>query len=246
LLGDDAEYSDDNSTSNINRNSTNNDDFFLEENDDVRDVDKSLTFVPADHTDDIKHKSEEEETVLERELRIQQELRKKRKEKKKQTDSQMNKIENTSASIEQLELLFADNDQNEDEDYDMIQLRKTQKQNNKLTDKLTSTKKKKKIEKKLKKDQSSSNDFVVDVNDSRFKPVFEGNNSKFGIDKTSHEYKETAGMKTILSIQQIKRNEREKYTDLNKNDDIDNNVSANNKIDNKLLHNIKRKFSQVN
>eukprot|EP01035_Chromulina_nebulosa_P017274 gene17274-22808_t len=245
LLGDDAEYSDDNSTSDFcnKNNSNNNDDFFLEEND----VDKSLTFVPVDHTDDNKHKSEEEETVLESELRIQQQLRKKRKEKKKLADSQViSSKENTSASMEQLELLFADNDQNEDEDYDMIQLRKTQKQNSKLSDKLTSTKKKKKIEKKLKKDQSSSNDFVVDVNDSRFKPVFEGNDSKFGIDKTSHEYKETAGMKTILSSQQIKRIEREKYADLNKNVDNDKNVSVNNKIDNKLLHNIKRKFSQVN
>lgn len=52
--------------------------------------------------------------------------------------------------------------------------------------------------------KAAAEEFKVDLQDDRFKSLFDGN-AKFGIDMTSTEYKETAGVKQILSEQRKRR-----------------------------------------
>ncbi len=53
-------------------------------------------------------------------------------------------------------------------------------------------------------EEGVNKDFKIDLQDSRFTQLFEGN-SKYGIDMTSAEYRETQGIKDILSEQQRNR-----------------------------------------
>ena len=54
-----------------------------------------------------------------------------------------------------------------------------------------------------------ADNFKVDVKDDRFAALFEGN-ANFGIDMTSTEYKDTAGVQQILSEQRKRREEHSK------------------------------------
>ena len=47
-------------------------------------------------------------------------------------------------------------------------------------------------------------DFKIDTTDSRFSALLDGTDDRFGIDKTDPSYKETSGMRELLS-EQVKR-----------------------------------------
>ena len=104
---------------------------------------------------------------------------------------------------EELELLFAGEDKEEQlRDFDMRALERKEK----LKDKKLKGKRKRKEEKRS--EAAPGQDFQVDVGDSRFAALFEGD-ARFGIDRTSKEYKQTEGMQTILSEQTKRRRQKE-------------------------------------
>lgn len=53
----------------------------------------------------------------------------------------------------------------------------------------------------------SGQGFHVDTTDTRFSALLDGNNDKFGIDRTNPAYKETSSMKELLHEQSKRRNE---------------------------------------
>lgn len=123
----------------------------------------------------------------------------------------------------------------------------TEKKKKKLEKKL-----KKKLEKELTEDNNNSsnghNNTGIDLSDDRFKRVFEGD-SKFGIDRTSNEFKSTPGMETILQEQRKRREKKSQQSNnKNNNDDINNSNNRNNDKEeiHSLANKLKRKFSAVN
>lgn len=92
---------------------------------------------------------------------------------------------------ESLELMFADSDKQVQGDYDMIEVLKR--------DKSEGHKKKGRFAKKKNENKEDSVDsFQVDVSDNRFGRLFAGD-ANFGIDPTSSDFKETKGMKEVLT-----------------------------------------------
>lgn len=55
---------------------------------------------------------------------------------------------------------------------------------------------------------TSGLDFKIDTTDSRFAAVLEGNDDRFGIDRTNPNYKETPAMREILAEQTKRRKEK--------------------------------------
>jgi hypothetical protein len=83
--------------------------------------------------------------------------------------------------------------------------------------------------------------FTVDVTDDRFKKVFEGD-SAFGIERTAHEFKNTAGMQKILDAQRKARSKKNKKS-VKLSGDV--NDSEGQKTDmNQLVNRLKRKFQE--
>ena len=82
--------------------------------------------------------------------------------------------------------------------------------------------KNKKLSRKRKEKELSSNisgaNFQIDVTDDRFSSVLDGDDARFGIDKTDPQYKETAGMKTLLSEQTKRRKIKRSRTSSNRVD----------------------------
>jgi len=113
-----------------------------------------------------------------------------------------------AAPAAELELLLADDDGAEERGYNMRALLQAEKERGKGN----------KAKKRSKKKKGAANDeeqndpgFAVDVTDDRFSALWKGD-SRFGIDRTSTEYKETKAMKQILKTQR-KRREREGSAD---------------------------------
>lgn len=180
-------------------------------------------------------------------MRKMEEKKTKRKERRKeqQDDDQLvhgfsnqkpypkaNDREETS--VEQLELLM--DDANSSRDYDMRQIIKDAK----------SKGKKKKTKKNGGKNNAETEDsFRIDVEDTRFKNLFEGN-SKFGIDRTANEFKETPAMKTILEQQRKKRKLHDSEpveTERQKSDSIESETQGTTDMK-KLVNHIRKKFAK--
>jgi hypothetical protein len=146
------------------------------------------------------------------------------------------------ASKEELELLYAGED-NLENDYDMRDLVKEEKLKNKKG-------KSKKNKLKLLQENKGNDNFELNLEDDRFKKLYDGD-SKFGIDRTSNEFKETKVMKEILDVQSSRRDKKQNDNSNNiiiKNNDNENNdiLENNHEPDSKsLVEKLKRKFGKV-
>ena len=108
-------------------------------------------------------------------------------------------------SKDELELLLAgDNDEEQTKDYDIRGIQRIEKNKGK---KLRGSRKRK--EDKLAADVSGA-DFKINVEDNRFAAVLDGSDDRFGIDKTDPNYKDTSGMREILSEQTKRRKKKRK------------------------------------
>merc|ERR1711862_927491 len=111
---------------------------------------------------------------------------------------------NNTTSKEELELLLAGDDKEEqNKDFNMRQLiklqtKKSKKKNKKTTEEATTT---------------SGQEFEINVDDARFKSLFDGTDDRFGIDKTSTHFNPTVSMKMILNEQSTRRKKRRKNMD---------------------------------
>ncbi len=109
------------------------------------------------------------------------------------------------SSGHELELLLAgENEEEEARDYDIRGIQRMEKNQSK---KLLGSRKRK--EDKITADISGK-DFKVDIQDARFAAVLEGSDDRFGIDKTDPNYKDTSGMREILSQQTKRRKKKRK------------------------------------
>lgn len=117
--------------------------------------------------------------------------------------------ENDSAfkhqSKEELELLIAGDEEKDDErDYNMRGLERVEKNKDK---KLRGARKRK-------EDKVAANvtgtDFQVDIADDRFKAVLDGSDSRYGIDRTDPNFKDTTAMREILKEQSKRRRKKRK------------------------------------
>ena len=90
------------------------------------------------------------------------------------------------------------------QDYDMRGLQRIEKNKGK---KLKGSRKKKEARRAA---EVAGQDFKVDTKDDRFRAVFKGDDSRFGIDKTDPNFKETGAMKDILKAQEKARKEKKR------------------------------------
>ena len=200
------------------------DDFFVHpenDNDDDEVGNKVYSYIPeAASIGQTKDEALEDETPFEALKRKLAEKKKARKQAKKERSSAATTREittkisigkekqKTEASDEaELELMFGDDDQN---GFDM----RTVERNEKLMQKAASGKgkKNKKRNREIEEAKNTApDDFKVDVQDNRFNKLLAGD-SRFGIDPTSSEFKETQGMRDILSAQRKMRKTAPKAT----------------------------------
>jgi len=105
-----------------------------------------------------------------------------------------------ASTKEELELLIAGDDDEEDaKDFDMRGIQKLERHANK---KLRG-KRKRQLENLAA--NVSGQGFQVDTKDDRFSALLEGNDDRFGIDRTNPAFKETTAMKTLLEEQAKRR-----------------------------------------
>jgi hypothetical protein len=124
--------------------------------------------------------------------------------KAKHTKPNLDK-KSSNSSKHELELLLAgENEEEEARDYDIRGIQRMDKNKDK---KLRGSRKRK--EEKIAADVSGK-DFKVNTQDSRFAAVLEGSDALFGIDKTDPSYKDTSGMREILSEQTQQRKKKRK------------------------------------
>lgn len=179
-------------------------------------VDMEITFTPGLEEEQKEAKAEDdEESTIDKIRRKEKERRKKRKERvkelKKSTDEKIketkkktNNLEGTSEEQDkkkaELELLMLEDDQS------------NSKINNKahfnMNEILKSEKEKSKKSKYQNKERIIEDEFKPDLNDPRFKEVFEEH--EFAIDPSQPEFKSTQAMKQILK-------ERSKRSNKNSN-----------------------------
>jgi len=106
----------------------------------------------------------------------------------------------TPSSKEELNLLLAgDNDEEDEKDYHMRSLLRREKNKDK---KLYGSRKRKEDSRTA---DISGVDFQVDTTDERFSALLEGKDARFGIDKTDPRYKETPAMRKIMTEQTERR-----------------------------------------
>ncbi|KAK6202422.1 uncharacterized protein RJT21DRAFT_19641 [Scheffersomyces amazonensis] len=188
-----------------------------DEDEDEDDVDMEITFDPGlKDTSEVKEEQKEdtEETTIDAYRRKEKERRKKRLAKMKETQevekeekeekeakaSKNNKKNNKKSkksnevdekSKAELELLMMD-DENNDDHFNMKDVIKAEKQKSKKN------KKSKSVDSEFTQDN-----FEADLNDPRFKEIFESHD--YAIDPTNSEFKKTETMKKILT-ERSKRN----------------------------------------
>lgn len=111
----------------------------------------------------------------------------------------------------ELELLVAgDGDDDEHKDYNMKDLERLERNKGK---KLTGSRKRKE-ENRAK--STVGTDFKIDVEDDRFQAVLDGQDGRFGIDRTDPNFKETPAMREILAEQSRRRQaKRQKKSEKN-------------------------------
>eukprot|EP01032_Pedospumella_encystans_P010090 gene10090-11822_t len=187
---------------------------------------KSMTYMPDLGKDILARKRGTEETPYEAEQRKMAEKKKARKTAKKayqeaqeaekkasvlgQAAGKKSKGGKAAAPVvltederrkqAALELLF---DEDGKDDYDMREVVKAEK------DKSRGKKSNKRKKAKLGEENGAEDNFKIDTADDRFSKLFEGD-SRFGIDKTSTEFRPTPAVQTILSEQTKRRAQKEK------------------------------------
>lgn len=196
-----------------------------DENDDEEDGQgRSMTYMPDLGKDILAKKRGAEETPYEAEQRKMAEKKKARKAAKK-AYQEAQEAEKKASVLGQkkgkggkaaapvaltederrkqaaLELLF---DEDQKHDYNMREVVQAEK------DKARGKKSNKRKKAKLGEDApTGEDDFKIDTKDDRFSKLFEGD-SRFGIDKTSTEFRPTPAVKEILSEQTKRRAQKEK------------------------------------
>jgi hypothetical protein len=125
----------------------------------------------------------------------------------------------------ELELLVAgDGDDDEHKDYNMKDLERLERNKGK---KLTGSRKRKE---ELRAKNTVGTDFKVDVEDERFKAVLDGQDGRFGIDRTDPNFKETPAMREILAEQtrrrQAKRQRKGEKSSVQKDVSADDAIAA--------------------
>ena len=182
---------------------------------------KEVTFVPGQKKSDLENKirsklqsngGPEELTPWE----LYQLKRKEKRKERRQAARSQRKSKGSSSdeeeslaqggdlsdkqTREELELLMAGESHEENaRDYDMRTLQRLEKYKDK---KLRGSRKRKEDERAA---GATGVDFELDVRDERFKAVLEGDDDRFGIDRTNPSYKETPTMKLILKEQARRR-----------------------------------------
>ena len=130
-------------------------------------------------------------------------------ENESESDNQKEDTNTKKTSKEELELLLAgDAKEEQSKDFNMRELIKLQ------TKKSTSTTRRQQQHAKKKSKDAvsvSGEEFEINVQDTRFKALFDGTDDRFGIDKTNPSFKPTDSMKMILG-EQSKRRKRRKLT----------------------------------
>lgn len=216
-----------------------------EDDEDDEGVDMEITFTPgldesANENNDSKSNSNEkqEESTIDKIKRKQKERRKARKERVKQLkqaaeqekkeklkslrDKKNKKVEDKldSKSKAELELLMMDEDENNTDSTI------NKKVHFNMNDILKSEKEKKKKSKYQKKDRIVEDEFKPNLEDDRFKEIFEDH--EFAIDPSQPDFKETSTMKTILE-ERSKRSRNKQNNKKRSNSIISN--GSNNKSD---------------
>ncbi|AAS52940.2 AER259Wp [Eremothecium gossypii ATCC 10895] len=177
---------------------------FADESDE-EEADVQITFTPGLEGGEAKEEDAEEENILEKLKRKEKERRKKRKERVKELKKQAEEEKKSSKKEKhaskseseqksendkraELELLMMEDDENSQSINSSAHFN--------MNDILRSEKERGKKSKYQKKDKIVEDDFKPDLNDPRFKEVFEDRD--FAIDPSQPEFKETAAMKQIL------------------------------------------------
>jgi len=108
-------------------------------------------------------------------------------------------------SKEDLELLIAGDDRDEEaRDFDMRGLQRLEQNKDK---KLRGSRKRKEEERTA---DIAGKEFQIDTKDDRFAALLDGQDSRFGIDRTDPNFKETAGMRDILAEQSRRRKSKKR------------------------------------
>ncbi|KAH3900240.1 pre-rRNA-processing protein ESF1 SCDLUD_003211 [Saccharomycodes ludwigii] len=197
------------------------------------DVDMEITFEPAlggeaNNNGDKKEKDvdheEEEESTIEKFKRREKERRKLRKNKIKELKKQDH--EKKKSLLKTKDEVSDDNQQKKNaaelellmlEANDTIDKNPNKKAHFHMNEIIKSEKEKGKKSKYQKKDKIIEDDFKPDLNDPRFKEIFEDHD--FAIDPTQPEFKGTKAMKTIL---EERSNRTNKNTSKNKKNSMKN------------------------
>ena len=124
-------------------------------------------------------------------------------------------------TAEELELLLAgDEKEDKSRDFDMRELQRLEKNKNK---KLHGSRKRKEKERAA---AVTGTDFKVDTHDARFSAVLDGQDDRFGIDRTDPQFKETTGMQEILTEQARRRKQKRRKKSNNGEDKVVPDVNA--------------------
>ena len=116
----------------------------------------------------------------------------------------------TKLSKEELELLVAgDDDDEQKRDYDMREIERLDKHKEK---KFRGSRKRKEVNRASK---VTGTDFHINMEDSRFSAVLDGQDDRFGIDRTDPKFKETPAMREILAEQTRRRKKKRKKSNIN-------------------------------
>mmetsp|Transcript_25849 Transcript_25849/g.30466 ORF Transcript_25849/g.30466 Transcript_25849/m.30466 type:complete len:277 (+) Transcript_25849:883-1713(+) len=126
--------------------------------------------------------------------------KRKTKEAGNQNEDEIEESTRTPSSKEELDLLLAgDNDEEDARDFHMRSIRRIEKNKDK---KLRGSRKRK--EDKLASNTSGVG-FEIDTADERFSALLGGTDARYGIDRTDPQYKETPAMQQILAEQTKRR-----------------------------------------
>jgi len=242
LLGGDASSSD--SDNDEVADGDNEDDFFNESNLDYDsdDVDKEMTITFGGSTRDLEdklRKSKEDKKGGSEEPspweKYQQKRKEKRKERKKNTKdkkqddegdyedgdtafgesavgnlSSEDEDDDKAATKEELSALIGDeNNFDEKHNFDMRGIVRASKNSNKNL----KGQRKKKEDRKAKVVVGLNNEFAIDTADNRFAALMDGD-SRYGIDKTDVNFKETPAMEEIMKEQTKRRKKKRKKEDV--------------------------------
>ena len=185
------------------------------------DTDKVMTFVPTEDAGEEdgggskkksrkqkkadKQANQEDWEVPQETLKRLREEKRAEKKKSKRSRSDVDDSGSGEKKNSDLELLFAGDEDSEEEGRDRLNFTKKQlavaedlKHNAAQRDSSSKIKKISKSKAKLLAEKKTGDEFELDMNDNRFSKVLEGD-ADYGIDRLSNEYRPTAAMEMILN-----------------------------------------------